>query len=167
MVEQRKSEDPKEKAEGDKALAALDRQAEKLQAAQAKQKARIAEAIEKEHAAYARAREAEEKYDRMWFYIYMGVGAFIFIQLLPLLATVFPALALPAKAANAVLAPVATASLAKMKRATGAVIALAEKGTVTAAAIREHFDPPLAEADQNDVRRHYLESLAKSSSPTT
>lgn len=164
MVRLRNSQVAAERARGDKLLAATDALATKAAEAKVRSDTDIAAAHKKVAAEQQRALVAEEKYNRIWFWVYVAVSGYVLLQLLPLLAKVFPGFGPLAHFSGMVLSPVAQATLGKMKRATGQLIHAAETGaTVSAAAIRERFDGPLAESDQAEIARNYHLARAKAS----
>lgn len=156
MVAQRASEDPAEKIKGDKALAAIDRLSENY----SKRLALAEEAIDAAHEAtakaFTRARTAEEKYDRIWFWIWCAVIGYVALQILPGIAKFFPALAPVAKLAGWVAGPVVQASYSQLRAAVGTVIQTAEKtGQLGVEALRERLNAKVSEDEQDELHRHY------------
>lgn len=163
MVRLRNSEVQAERTRGDKLLAAADKIAESAATLKIKAARELAAANAKVGAEQQRALVAEEKYNRVWFWIIAGISAYVLLQVLPLIAKAFPGFGPLATLSGMILSPVTQATLGRMKRVTGQLIHAAETGaTVTAAAIREGFDGPLSEADQKDISAAYLSAKSKS-----
>jgi len=156
MVRLRNSQIEAERVRGDKLLAAADGIAQRSAEAKVKADADIAAAHKKVAAEQQRALVAEEKYNRMWFWIYVAVGGIAFLKILPVLAAVFPALTPIATAAGWIEAPLVQAGYSRLRRTVGGLIATAEKGgQLTADAIRLHLDTPLPESEQIAIKSHY------------
>lgn len=162
MVRLRNSEVQAERTRGDKLLAAADKIAESAATLKIKAARELAAANAKVGAEQQRALVAEEKYNRVWFWIIVGLAAYALLQILPLIAKAFPGFGPLATVSGMILSPVTQATLGRMKRVTGELIHAAETGaTVTAAAIRERFDAPLSEADQNGIAKAYSAARSK------
>lgn len=95
MVSMRQSADPAEKASGDELLATIDRISAVQATALAIARDEVQAAHEAEAAAYARARIAEEKWDRAWFWlITAGIAYLVWAWVLPLIGDNVPQLAM-------------------------------------------------------------------------
>jgi len=159
MVRLRNSQVDAERTRGDKLLAAADKIAQRSAEDKVASDAAIAAAHKKVAAEQQRALVAEEKYNRMWFWIYVAVGGIAFLKVLPVLAAAFPALAPIATAAGWIEAPLVQAGYSRLRKTVGGLIASAEKGgQLTADAIRAHLDTPLPEAEQRAIKAHYHKS---------
>lgn len=114
-----------------------------------------------------RALDAEAKYHKLWFIVWCVVGGWAFLQFLPLLSAIFPALAPAARIAGMVVAPAVQAGANRIKAAAGAGIHAVERLSASAAtALRAELDGPLTLADQREVATAYVTSAgtaAKSS----
>lgn len=162
MVRLRNSQVQAERARGDKLLAGADKIAERAATLKIKAARELAIANGKVAAEQQRALVAEEKYNRTWFWILVGLGVYALLQLLPLLAKAFPAIGPLSTAAGMILSPVAQATLGKMKKVTGELIHTVESGAaISANAIRERFDGPLSEHDQSDIAKAYAAARSK------
>ncbi len=156
MVRLRNSAVTEERTRGDKLLAAADRIAGNAAAMKIKAEQDLAAAHRAVAGEQRRALVAEEKYNRIWFWIIVAVGVFVLLQLLPLIAKAFPGVGPLATAAGMILSPVAQATLGTMRKQAGQLIHKVEsKVEVTAATLREHFDGPLAVADQRSIAAAY------------
>ncbi len=95
---------------------------------------------------------AEEKLNKFWFYVWCIAGAWLFMQFLPALSAIFPALAPVAHVAGTILAPAVQTGYNRVRTAMGEALHAVEKVSAEAAqAGRTSLDAPLTVADQRFV----------------
>lgn len=154
MVAQRASSNPGEQAAGDKALAAIDRRSDKLVDALLESNVALGKAREAEGKALQRARLAEEKWDKMWFYIYLAIGGYVLLQILPLILRAFPVLAPISEMASWVAAPLVKASYNRLREGVVEVVKTAKAaGSVGVAAVEAMIDGPIDPHEQKILSR--------------
>ncbi|PAW75168.1 MAG: hypothetical protein B9S38_02460 [Verrucomicrobiia bacterium Tous-C4TDCM] len=162
MVRLRNSQVEAERTKGEKLLAAADRLAERAAEQKVAADADREAANKKVQQEQQRALAAEEKYNRMWFWIYAGLGVFAFLKVLPVLAAAFPALAPVATVAGWLDAPFVQAGYSRLRGSVGEAIARAEKiGGMSADALRIIVDTPATVAEQKAIAAHYIAATAK------
>ena len=103
-----------------------------------------------------RALAAETKLNRWKFWAFCLIGGWLFLQILPMLSVLFPAIAPAARVAGMIVAPAVQAGYNRTRDAAGAAIRAVEKISITAAnAARVALDGPLTVADQEEVAKAY------------
>lgn len=164
MVRLRNSQVAAERERGDKLLAAADKIAGRAATAKVAASKALTLAQKKVGEEQQRALVAEEKYHRIWFWIWFAVGGYVLMQILPLLAQAFPAVGPIAKAASWIAAPAVQAGYSRLRGAVGNVINTAEKASsISIEVLRERLDGPISPNEQDELFRHYLTAKAKTS----